>query len=291
MTNVNPILLLLPFILALTKSDRLINWQEQINLARVIAASPSQSTPAQRHPTKWQEKPFGKYFQSAGVKGTFILYDQKKNQYFAYNVKRANTRFIPASTFKIVNSLIALETGVVRDENETIKWDGVKREFPQWNQDQTMRTAIKHSAVWFYQEIARRIGQDRMQRYINLVNYGNRDISGGLDQFWLKGGLSISPKEQIDLLVKLYRNELPFSKRTTEIVKDILINEKTDNYVLRGKTGLGVELTPQIGWYVGYLERSDNVYFFAINLDMTKPEDIKARIEITKSILRDLGLI
>lgn len=282
----NPIILL-PFVLATNSNPHHLIWQEQLNAT--FTASPAQ----QYTKSVWLERPdFGKYFQQANVKGTFILYDLKKDQYLVYNSKRANTRFIPASTFKIFNSLVALETGSVKDENEVIKWDGVKREFPQWNRDQTMRTAIKDSVVWFYQELARRIGQERMQHYINLAGYGNRDISGGIDQFWLQGGLRISPKEQIDLLVKLQGNELAFSQRTMNIVKDILINEKTNNYVLRGKTGWASKFTPQVGWYVGYLQRGDNVpYFFAINMDITKPEDIKARIAITKSILQDMGLL
>jgi beta-lactamase class D len=291
--QMNPIALLLPFVVATTGDAHHFTWQERLK-GKPLTASPVASIPTQHYAKSvWQERPdFGKYFQQANVKGSFVLYDLKQDRYLVYDAKRTNTRFIPASTFKIFNSLVALETGVVKDENETIKWDGVKREFPKWNRDHTMRTAIKDSVVWFYQELARRIGPKRMQHYIDLANYGNRDISGGIDRFWLQGGLRISPREEIDLLVKLYRNELPFSKRTMEIVKDILINEKSNDYVLRGKTGWGTELTPQVGWYVGYLERGGNVpYFFAINLDITKPEDLKARIEITKSILQDLGLI
>jgi len=240
----------------------------------------------------WQERPdFGKYFQQAGVQGTFLLYDLKQDRYLVYNSQRANTSILPVSTFKIFNSLVALETGVIKDENEVIKWDGTLQKFPEWNKDQTMRSAIAGSVIWFYQELARRIGQERMQRYINLANYGNRDISGGIDQFWLKGGLRISPKQQIDLLVKLYQNKLPFSQRTIATVKDILINEKTNDYVLRGKTGWGWDVTPQIGWYVGYLEQGDRVYFFALNMDINKPEDTKARMAITKNILRSIGLL
>lgn len=288
----NPIMLLLSFTVATANSDRPITKQEHPNLEKSLTAL-NQGIATQHHARNtWQERPdFGKYFQQAGVKGSFILYDLNKDLYLIYNTKRANTRFIPASTFKIFNSLVALETGAVRDENEVIKWDGVKREFPEWNQDQTMRTAIKYSSVWFYQELARRIGQEQMQRYITLANYGNQDISGGIDLFWLQGGLRISPKEQIDFLVKLYQNNLPFSQRSIRIVKDILINEKTNDYVLRGKTGWATSSKPQVGWYVGYLERGSNAYFFAINLDITKPDDTKARINITKSILRDMGLI
>jgi beta-lactamase class D len=240
----------------------------------------------------WQERvDFEKYFQQAGVKGSFVIYNLKKNQYLAYNPKRVNTGFLPASTFKIFNSLVALETGVIKDENQVIKWDGVKREVAEWNQDQTMRSAIKYSAVWFYQELARRIGEKRMQYYMNLANYGNRNISGGIDKFWLEGELRITSKQQIDFLVKLYRNQLPFSRRSINIVKDILINEKTNNYVLRGKTGIVRGVTQQIGWYVSYIESKNNVNFFAINIDLVKSDDAKARIAITKRILKDMGLL
>lgn len=243
---------------------------------------------SQKEQNNWQERPdFSKYFQQAGVKGTILIYDLKKSRYLVYNAKRANTGYIPASTFKIFNSLVALETGVVKDENEVIKWDGVKREIPEWNQDHTMKSAIKVSAVWFYQELARRIGEKRMQRYINLTNYGNRDIGGGIDKFWLEGDLRITPKEQIDFLVKLHNNNLPFSPRAIAIVKNIITTEKTDNYVLRGKTGW----KGKVGWYVGYLESGGNTYFFATELDIAAPKDTKARIEITRSILKDMGML
>lgn len=257
-------------------------------LPSVMAENANNQDMVQQKQNNWQERPdFGKYFQQSGVKGTILIYDLKKDRYLVYNAKRANTGYVPASTFKIFNSLVALETGVVKDENEVIKWDGVKRAIPQWNQNHTMKTAIKVSAVWFYQELARRIGEQRMQPYINLTNYGNRNIGGGIDKFWLEGDLRITPKEQIDFLVKLHKNNLPFSPRAIAIVKNIIINEKTDNYTLRGKTGW----EGKVGWYVGYLERDDNTYFFATELDIAAPKDTKARIEITKSILKDMKLL
>lgn len=247
---------------------------------------------AQQIQPRWQERSdFGRYFEQAGVQGTFVLYNLKQDQYLVYNSERANTRFLPASTFKIFNALVALEVGAVEDENQVLPWDGLQREVPEWNKNHTLRTAFKDSVIWFYQAMARRIGQERMQRYINLTNYGNQDISGGIDQFWLQGGLRISAKEQIDFLVKLYRNQLPFSQKTIDTVKDISINEQTPNYVLRGKTGWLWEASPQMGWYVGYLERNSDVYFFAMNIDMPRPEDRQARIGITKQILQDMRLL
>lgn len=245
--------------------------------------------------SRWQEKgSWKKHFQRAKVEGCFLLYDPQKDLYLSFNRKRVNTGFLPASTYKIFNSLVALETEAVRDENEVLKWDGVARMVPAWNQDQHMREAIKNSTVWFYQEMARRIGEERMQRYVNEAHYGNQNIGGGIDQFWLDGNLRITAKEQIDILLKLDRNQLPFSQRTMNIVKDILINEKTDKYILRAKTGwagLGNQSTKQIGWWVGYVERNKNVYFFAMNIDIKKDADAAARMKIARSILREMKII
>jgi beta-lactamase class D len=239
-------------------------------------------------PSTWEERAdFEKYFKDAGVAGAFVIYDAQREKYLAYNSKRLHTPFIPASTFKILNSLIALETGVIQDENEILKWDGIDRGSVEWNRDHNMRSAFKVSAVWSYQELARRIGQERMQYFVDTTRYGNRDISGGIDMFWLTGGMRITPKEQVDFLIKLYRNDLPFSQRTIDIVKDIMIFEKTDEYVWRAKTGWAM----QIGWFVGYVERDDEVYFFANNIDILKAEDREARIQVSRSILQELKLI
>lgn len=240
--------------------------------------------------SNWEEWPeFGQYFAEAGVEGAFVLYDLKEDHYFAYNVERLNTPFIPASTYKIFNSLVALETGVIEDENQIIKWDGVERGLAVWNQDHSLRTAIKHSTVWFYQELARRIGRQQMQHYVDLAGYGNQDISGEIDLFWLEGELRITPRQQVDFLVRLYRNELPFSAKNQEIVKDILLFEQTEDHLLRAKTGWGMRFTPEVGWFVGYWEHNENVYFFALNIDIVAAEDGEARIEITKQIMRAWG--
>ncbi len=229
-------------------------------------------------------KPF---YDKYNVSGCMLIYDLKKNQYLQYNSERCNESFIPASTFKIMNSLIALETGVIKDENEVIPWDSVNRQYDKWNMDQTLRTAIKYSAVWAYQEIARRIGVQRMQHYVDLVKYGNCNIGGGIDRFWLDGELRITPLQQVEFLRRLYSDDLPFSKRNIDIVKDIIINNQTGNYILRGKTGWA----DTIGWYVGYLEENNDVYFFANNINIVNEQDINARIEIVKDVFKSMGLL
>jgi beta-lactamase class D len=149
------------------------------------------------------------------------------------------------------------------------------RPYGQWilSHISALCDAIRKLTVWFYQEMKQRIGQRRMQRYVNQSNYDNRNIGGGIDQFWLKGALRIGAKQQIDLLVKLYRSQLPFSTRSMNITKNILVVEKTDHYVIRAKTGwvgLGDKTMPQIGWWVGYVERDGKACFFAMNLDIKK---------------------
>jgi beta-lactamase class D len=241
---------------------------------------------------------FEKHFKALGVNGSLIVYDSNQKQTYEYNPQRNGTELVPASTFKIFNAMVALETGVIPDDVAVLTWDGVRRkvadqDFPAWNRDTNLRQAFKDSTVWFYQVLARRAGHERMQQWIDKVGYGNRQIgvAGDIDQFWLKGPLKITPKAQIVFLQKLYQNNLPFSPRTMNLVKDIMVREQTPAYTLRGKTGWLDASTPNLGWFVGYLEQNKNVYFFATTVDLLKSEDAPARIEVTRRSLKDLGLL
>lgn len=233
-----------------------------------------------------------KYFDEYGHEGCFVLYDLNNDSYIKYNPERCAERFIPASTFKIFNSLVGLETGAVRDEFEVFKWDSVKRFYDTWNQDLDMVKAFKYSGVWFYQELARRIGEEQMQHYISLNQYGNKNISGGIDRFWLDGGIRISANEQIEMLKKLYNNELKFSQRSMDIVKRIMIYDQNDKYTIRAKTGWAIRVENQVGWFIGYVEKGSDVYFFAINLQTKNPEEgFVSRKEITFKILKELVVL
>lgn len=229
----------------------------------------------------------GRYFEEADIEGTFVLYDLQENDTLSHNRERAEQAFVPASTFKIPNSLIALETGVIPDTSTVLEWDGQEREFDVWNRDHSMTTAFRNSVVWYYQEVARRVGEERMQNFISRMHYGNENIGGGIDQFWLTGDLRITPLDQIDFLVRLYNNDLPFSPETLEKVKGIMVEEETDNGVLRAKTGW----EGSVGWYVGYVEHEGQPYFFALNADIDSLEQAAERRRITKAILSDRGLL
>lgn len=238
-------------------------------------------------------------FAVQDVQGTFVLFDPQRNTWLYHNQARANTQYLPASTFKIPNSLIALETGVASGRDFELDWNSDKNPRQSWwpttwAKKNTLHTALQHSVVWYYQEIARRVGLDRMQSYVDQFDYGNRTISGGIDQFWLTGGLRISAKEQIDFLERFYFGKLGASKKSTAAVKNMLILEETPQYRLSGKSGwagLGRVDRPQTGWLVGYLERGEDVYFYAMNIDIKKGEDAIQRMAITKEVFKSMALM
>lgn len=238
-------------------------------------------------------KDFEKYYHSFDVEGCFMLYNRKENSYLVYRPDLAGKGFLPASTFKICNSMIGLETGVISDENFVIPWDSVLRQKPEWNADSDLKNAFKNSTVWYYQELARRVGPEKMKYWLDKADYGNKNCSGQIDQFWLSGKLRISAQQQIDFLKRLHDNELPFSKRSMAIVKKIMITQDTLNYVLRSKTGWSFQDNKDIGWNVGYVETQQNEYYFAnfIQSSEINNDFARARTEIAMQILKDLKII
>lgn len=236
---------------------------------------------------------FKRYYDEFKVHGSFALYDPQEDKYIFYNQAQFTQTVIPASTFKICNSLIGLETGVIRDEHFVIPWDSIPRYYSNWNRDHDLKSAFQNSTVWYYQELARRVGGDQLKYWMDKADYGNADTTGGIDKFWLTGGLRISPKQQIDFLKRLHDNELPFSQRTIDIVKDIMIMKDTLDYVVRAKTGLGIIDNNNTGWYVGYLETKGNVYYFSNciqSTDQHTTEFVLSRKEIVYRILDELQL-
>lgn len=233
-----------------------------------------------------------KYFDENRVEGCFTMFDNASGKVTVYNMKYDTMRFSPASTFKIFNSLVGLQTGRITDENMVIKWDGIKRWNNDWNKDMDMTEAFKVSSVPYYQEVARRIGRDTMQQWIDSIGYGNKNISGPIDSFWLNGKLKISPDEQLGLVKKLYFDQLPFRKSVQQQVRDVMLQENNTAYKLSYKTGWGFDDDGKaIGWVVGWIEENRHVYFFVTFVKAPeKNTDIgKLRLAITKSILKQYG--
>ena len=241
------------------------------------------------------------HFTENGTEGTFVAYWADDDMMIASDSVRASRAILPASTFKIPNSVIALETGVVGDPDKDIfKWDGVTRFIPEWNRDHTMRSAIAVSAVPVYQEIARRIGEARMQTYVDAFDYGNRDIAGGIDHFWLDGELRIDPLQQVDFIDRLRRGLLPVSKRAQDLTRDILPMTKVGDAIIRSKTGLiGVDdktsaqqdVRTSIGWLVGWVEKGSRQTVFALNLDIRDGHHAAARMGLAQRCLTEIGAL
>ncbi|MBS4192750.1 class D beta-lactamase [Bacillus sp. FJAT-49705] len=218
-----------------------------------------------------------------GKEGTMVLKNLKNDSLYVYNSERSTKRFTPESTFKVPNSLIGLETSALRDEYEVKRWDGVVREFESWNRDHSLASAMGESAIWFYQDMARDIGEMKMLEYMNQMGYGNGDISGGIDRFWLDSTLKISAVEQVDFLEDLVEEELPFKEKNQKVVKRMMIQDEQDNYTLHGKTGTRLS-DMGLGWYIGYIETDKETWVFAVNLNGSGTEAKNITIEVLKKM-------
>ena len=250
-------------------------------LSLIFAASSS----AQKQPD------LSRHFE--GIQGTFVLLDGQTGKYTRYNAERAVRRFAPCSTFKIPNSAIALESGVAPDPDFTLAYDPSLKQEGDWARDHSLRSAFKFSVVWYFQEMARRVGATEMSRFVHQFGYGNEDTSGGIDRFWLGSTLRISADEQVRFLERLYKGRLGLSARTTRLVKEIMLAEQTPAWHLSGKTGAcRAEGEDVVLWYVGFVEKRDDVYYFALEMGDREYQPLFAqRINKARAILTDLGIL
>lgn len=233
---------------------------------------------------------FGPHFQKEQAVGTFVLLDPTTKSLQVWNPERARTRFIPASTFKIANTLIGLDTGTVKSLDEVLPYGGKPQPFKEWEQDLPLREAIKVSSVPVYQELARRIGQERMAKGVKSLDYGNSDTGKVIDRFWLDGPLMISATEQVGFLRRLLADELPLKKETMQQVRGILSTESSSSGPIHFKTGWCTATAPQIGWIVGWVDRNGSHHPFALNIDMADLKDAPKRMLILKACLKEAEL-
>ncbi len=237
---------------------------------------------------QWNEV-FTKY----STDGVFILCKDSTASCVTNNKARAAKSYIPASTFKIANALIALETGVVKSGQQVFKWDGHPRSMKIWEHDFVLRGAMQISAVPVFQQFAREIGQEKMAAFLKTFNYGNAKIGGEIDRFWLDGDLRISAFSQVQFLETLYQGTVPVLERNQLIVKDALTSEVALGYLVRSKTGYsGVngKIQPAIAWWVGWVEAGTEVYYFAFNMDVYRPDALPARKRIPIEIMNGEGV-
>lgn len=230
-------------------------------------------------------------FDQLQTTGVIVIKDKHGLHSYGNDLSRAQTPYVPASTFKMLNALIGLEHGKATS-TEVFKWDGQKRSFPAWEKDMTLGQAMQASAVPVYQELARRIGLDLMQKEVQRIRYGNQQIGTVVDNFWLVGPLQITPVQEVLFVEKLANTQLAFKPDVQHAVQDLLLIEQKPNYKLYAKSGWGMDLEPQVGWWTGWVETAtgEKVYF-ALNMHMKTGISASVREQLVKQSLTALGII
>lgn len=245
----------------------------------------------QVHAADWTEIPeVAALFANAGVTGTFVVYDVAGDRYCGHNRARAETRFVPASTFKIANTMIGLSVGAVESVDEVLPYGGQPQPFKSWERDMSLRDAIAVSNVAIYQELARRIGLERMREGVTRMGYGNTDIGTRVDTFWLVGPLRISAIEQTRFLARLTAETLPLTAEVQQQAREIIRLEQDAGWTLYGKTGWGNAPDPDVGWWVGWVQSDERTFTFALNIDIRRNADADKRIELGKASLAATGV-
>jgi beta-lactamase class D len=246
-----------------------------------------------------EDKSLARFFEENKVSGCFAIMNNATGQFTTYNLNRyRDSSYLPASTFKIINSLIGLQTGVISGDSMIIKWDGVTREISDWNKDLSMYEAFRVSALPYYQEVARRIGKDTMSLWLDRLKYVMRSVNdtfrlrSAVDSFWIDNSVKITPDEQLGIVKRLYFNQLPFYKSYQETVKRAMLRESNTKYRMGYKTGMGyTEAGHLLGWVVGWIEENNHPYFFVLNLE-TADRNVEMstfRMKILTDILDQLG--
>lgn len=238
-----------------------------------------------------QTKQIASLFENVQTTGVLITFDGQAYKAYGNDLNRAKTAYIPASTFKILNALIGIEHDKT-SPNEVFKWDGQKRAFESWEKDLTLAEAMQASAVPVYQALAQRIGLDLMAKEVKRVGFGNTRIGTQVDNFWLIGPLKITPIEEAQFAYRLAKQELPFTPKTQQQVIDMLLVDEIRGTKVYAKSGWGMDITPQVGWWTGWIEDPNGkVTAFSLNMEMNQPAHAAARKEIVYQALTQLKLL
>ena len=229
-------------------------------------------------------------FDQAQSAGVLVIQRVQQIQVYGNNLSRAGTEYVPASTFKMLNALIGLQHGKATT-NEIFKWDGKKRSFAAWEKDMTLGEAMQASAVPVYQELARRIGLELMQQEVQRIQFGNQQIGQQVDNFWLVGPLKVTPKQEVQFVSALAREQLAFDPQVQQQVKAMLFLQERKAYRLYVKSGWGMDVEPQVGWLTGWVETPQaEIVVFSLNMQMRNGMDPAIRLEILQQALAELGL-
>lgn len=234
-----------------------------------------------------------------GMKGCAVLYNSDTNTYAMYHKELCEKRTSPCSTFKIIATIMGLDKGVITSADTKMGYDGTKYPVDKWNKNLDLKDAFKESCVWYFRKVIDKVGQSNVQSYLDQLKYGNCDIKewGGsginslpeLNGFWLESSLEISPKEQVNVLAKIFSGKTDFSRQNISILKEVMLTQKMGSVSVYGKTGTGQNDKTKHrdnGWFVGMFENSDKSYYFAVHLnDKNKEVSGLMAKEITLDII------
>ncbi len=258
---------------------------------------------ARPHQTRLDPSPAG---SASPASSCFLLYELGIGEVARGPIDLCATRVTPASTFKIPHALAALDAGVVAGPDTVFAYDGSPVRFETWRRDHTLASAMRYSVVWYFQRVARLLGREREQAYLDRLDYGNRDPSSGLDSFWLAGSLRISPEEQERFLVRLYQDALPVSAASMQIVRSILVQPPgvvvnaageypfgapwPEGAVLSAKTGSSDDGGRTVRWLVGHVQRQGRSWVF-VSCVVGVELDPLAAVNLAQDSLRRAGAI
>ncbi len=232
-----------------------------------------------------------KIFDETRTHGVIIIQDKEKVLVYGNNLNRAETAYVPASTFKLLNALIGLENNKVTP-TEIFKWDGQKKSLPAWEKDMTLGEGMKVSNVPLYQELARRIGLELMQNGVQLANFGNTDIGNKVDDFWLVGPLTVTPIQEANFAYRLAYKTLPFKPAVQDEVQKMAFIERRNGKKIYGKTGLGKDGDTQVGWLTGWVEQPNgDKIAFSLNMEMQPDIPYTTRNQVSYKVLELLGIL
>lgn len=223
--------------------------------------------------------------------GSFVLYDTGSDSWSIYNRKAAAKRTAPNSTYKIYSALLGLESGIIRAENSDIAWNKEEYPYDSWEADQNLDSAMRNSVNWYFQRIDAQAGQDSVKSFLQKMEYGNQQVGKNLTEYWMDTSLKISPIEQVELLKKFHDNAFAFDPKNVAAVKNAIRLSSTKEGSFFGKTGTGrVNGQDVNGWFIGYVEKSDRVYYFAANIQGESGATGSKAAGITASILSELHI-
>lgn len=243
-------------------------------------------------------------FKDRGVSGTFVMFDAKADTMFVWNEERAKQRFAPAATFRIANALVGLDVGAVKSIDEVVPYQakqyttyenvrpyiyggGLERA-NEWNRQMELRKAMRIPNTPIFRELARRIGIERMRDGMAKLAYGNMEVGNEVDRFWRDGTLQISAIEQAEFLARLAQGKLPVAREVLKGVRELTLKEKTAIYRLHSKTGSLITTNPEVGWWVGWIERENEVFSFALNIEINS-RHAEESVLIGRECLKALG--